>query len=114
MVTDTASYDSNILSVCMPRRVDEAVLASIRRELLTSGAERAWALDFSGTVHIHYGALGDFAAWLRRVRSQLQPVLLVGLTPYCQEIVNLALRTVDWDILVAGRDARQDREKVAG
>jgi hypothetical protein len=83
----------------MPDRVDADVLASALRELLHAGPETRWVLDFSATVHVHYGALRRFSARLRRVRPASSPVLLAGLNPYCLEIFRFSLRAEDWDLL---------------
>jgi hypothetical protein len=85
----------------MPDRVDSKVLTAALRDGLHASS-LPWVLDFSATVHIHYGAFRRFAARLRRVRSGGRPVLLAGLNPYCGLIIHYALRAADWEAFTEG------------
>lgn len=84
----------------MPAQVDSGAWACVLSalEALPSLAGVRCVLDFTSSVHIRYPDLQRFAQTVRERLRPTRPVLLIGLSPYCGEIVRFALRAEDWDL----------------
>ncbi len=84
----------------LPTRVDTAALQHVVRalEALPARGQIRCALDFTGTTHIRYRDLQQFARTVRARFDGARPILLTSLTAYCREIVRFALAAEDWDL----------------
>ena len=84
----------------MPTQVDagawECVVSAL--EALPSLAGVQCVLDFRSSSHLRYQDLQQFAQAVRERLRPSRPVLLIGLSPYCGEIVRFALRAEDWEL----------------
>jgi len=84
----------------LPSRVDDAVLRHVVHALgaiPTRGAYRC-VLDFTGTAHVRFQDLQQFARIVRERFRPDRPILLTSLNRYCREIVRFALSAEDWDL----------------
>ena len=81
----------------LPPRVDAEALQVVKEEMLSGRRDQACLLDFSRTHHIRFQDLQRFAWAVRRGLETARPVLLMGLSDYCERIVLYALQAEDWD-----------------
>ena len=82
----------------LPQIVGRGSLGRIARDINRSGRQEEILLDFSCVRHIDFRAFRGFVAGLRNLADTPGPILLVGLSPYCQEILRFALRPRDWEL----------------
>lgn len=83
----------------LPRRATGEVLDTVAEQLAECGTDVAVVLDFRGTEHVDYRALRRFVHRMRSIRTLAGPVRLVGLNPYCRQIVRFALDAGDWELI---------------
>lgn len=91
----------------LPACVDDVVLDAVIDELVTLDRDCACVLEFSSTRHIRFRDLQRFSRIVRDGIVPVRPILLAGLSDYCERIVRYALGAEDWERfrVVAGLDA---------
>lgn len=82
----------------LPPRVTGRALEAVAETVAAVPGDVAVVLDFRQTEHLDFRALRRFARRLRGMKSLAGPVRLVGLNPYCLQIVRFTLDVRDWDL----------------
>jgi len=91
----------NILNVYrLPSIVDNHALVPVADQVLAAGGNLSCVMDFTLSIHVDFRALRGFVRRIRCIGRLPKPILLVGLNPYCEEIVQFALSTADWDLFL--------------
>lgn len=85
--------------VPLPRKATGQVLDLIAEQLAGAGGDIAAILDFRRTEHVDYRALRRFVRRMRRTRALAGPVRMLGLNPYCLQIVRFTLDAGDWELM---------------
>ena len=83
----------------LPAWVDWATLREVVEQMGRTHPTRGWVLDFEETRHIRFQALRQFVGLVRRLEPLPRPIVLAGLNPYCQRILQFVLIPRDWDLL---------------
>jgi hypothetical protein len=83
----------------LPVNLTRAALQTIMDALAAVPAGQ-WVFDFRRTRHIQFKALQELVRRLQALGPFPRPIVLAGLTPYCEEIVYFALHSRDWDLFI--------------
>lgn len=86
--------------VLLPGEVTWDVLRPILDEIAASARPTLWVLSFLHTQHIRFQALRRFVRRVRQLGPLPRPIVLAGLNPYCEQILQFALIPVDWDLFL--------------
>ncbi len=89
----------------LPARVAHGEVDELVVWLVRTGGTLAVTLDFTDTAHIDFRAVRALIARVREIHSSLPPIRMVGLNPYCEQILRYALEASDWDLFETVEDA---------
>lgn len=90
-------------------QVDELVVWAVQ-----SGGTTQLTIDFQNTSHIDFRAARSFVTRIRALYPSLPPIRIVGLDPYCEQILRFALGAADWDLFELVSDAGEGSEAASG
>jgi hypothetical protein len=84
----------------LPVNLTFAALQTIMDAVAAGPSAGQWVFDFCLTRHIQFKALQELVRRLQTLGPFPRPIILAGLTPYCEEIVYFALQSRDWDLFI--------------
>lgn len=88
----------------LPARVGQGDVDELVVWLVRTGGGLQLTLDFTDTAHIDFRAVRLLVDRVREVHMSLPPIRIVGLDPYCEQILRFALAGTEWDLSDAGMD----------
>ena len=89
--------------------VDELVVWLVR-----TGADLQLTLDFTDTSHIDFRAVRSLVERVREIHASSPPIRIVGLDPYCEQILRFSLAPSDWDLFDSVVDAGDGEDTESG
>lgn len=98
----------------LPARLDQGKVDELVVWLVRSGGELQLTIDFTDCSHIDFRAVRMLVARVREVQASLPPIRIVGLDPYCEQILRFSLTASDWDLFEQVDDAGDDGGAIGG
>lgn len=82
----------------LPARLAQGDVDELVVWLVRTGCGLQLTLDFTDTSHIDFRAVRALVERVREIHSSLPPIRIVGLDPYCEQILRYSLTPSDWDL----------------
>lgn len=88
----------------LPARVGQGEVDELVVWLVRTAGGLQLTLDFTDTAHIDFRAVRLLVDRVREVHMSLPPIRIVGLDPYCEQILRFSLAGTEWDLSETGMD----------
>ena len=89
----------------LPARLAQGDVDELVVWLVRTGGGLQLTLDFTDTSHIDFRAVRALVERVREIHTSLPPIRIVGLDPYCEQILRYSLTASDWDLFETVEDA---------